>query len=207
MVPSFLRLPAASLALVLAACTTAGPDRADPPAEPATAAATHAMAASEAPQADAPAQAPHRRHDPRLRASMPRPPAVPSPVAVGLDAQGLAALDRHAVTARVHDSPLQCEGVALYDALRASDAVPEGALRGPHLARYVLVDARDGYRVVFSLAELDPGTGNRAVYLVDRCDGDALTAEDGPLRLLVPDDVRAARSVRQVEAITVVVAP
>lgn len=145
--------------------------------------------------------------DPNLRASRPEAPAIPSPITVPLDAATLAGLPRQAVEARVHQTELRCEGVPLIALLRASGAIPDGALRSAQLARYVRVDARDGYRVLFSLAELDPGTGNRAAFVVDRCDGAALGDDDGPLRLLVPDDVRAARSVRQLDAINVVVAP
>lgn len=201
MVPHLLRLSAAPVALLLAACTAAGTAR-----EPAPDTGTRAVGSAATADRTGPV-APQHRHDPRQRASSPSRPSVPSPVAIRFDAQTLAALDRQPVTAQVHRTTLQCEGVALYDLLRANDAVPEGALRSPHLARYVLVDARDGYRVVFSLAELDPGTGDRPVYVTDRCAGEALGADDGPVRLLAPGDVRAARSVRQVEAITVVVAP
>ena len=63
--------------------------------------------------------------------------------------------------------------------------------------------ARDGYRVVFSLGELDPATGGRRVFVVDRCDGKPLDADVGPLRLLVPEDARPARWVRQLQSITV----
>lgn len=145
--------------------------------------------------------------DPHLRASTPETPSIPSPVPVPLDPGAIAALPREPVSARVHETTLSCEGVSLFALLRASGAIPEGALRSAQLSRYVLVDARDGYRVLFSLAELDPGTGKRDVWLVDRCNGAALDDKDGPLRLLVPGDARAARSVRQVESISVVVAP
>ena len=147
------------------------------------------------------------RHDPELRAAPPEAPAIASPVSVPLEGDPLATLSRHPVSAKLHDTELHCEGVTLIDLMRASGAIPEGRLGSAHLARYVQVDARDGYRVLFSLAELDPGTGNRAVYVVDRCGGKTLEEKDGPLRLLVTDDVRAARSVRQLSAITVVVAP
>jgi len=145
--------------------------------------------------------------DPHLRASAPETPPIPSPISVPLEPGAIAALPREPVSARVHETTLSCEGVSLFALLRASGAVPEGALRSAQLSRYVLVDARDGYRVLFSLAELDPGTGKRDVWLVDRCNGTALDDKDGPLRLLVPGDARAARSVRQVESISVVVAP
>src|SRR5690606_21202228 len=148
----------------------------------------------------------HAAHDPQLRASQPEPPPIASPMAVPLDAQARAGLPRHAVQATAHGRALDCEGVALADLFRAAGAMPE-ELRGPHLARYVLVTARDGYRAVFSLAELDPSLGNHAVVLVDRCDGEALDDEAGPLRLVAPGESRPARWVRQVESIAVVVAP
>jgi hypothetical protein len=91
--------------------------------------------------------------------------------------------------------------------LRAANAVPAEPLRGGQLANYVLVTARDGYRAVFSLAELEPTLGNRKVLLVDRCDGQALGDDDGPLRLIAPEESRPARWVRQVQSITVVTAP
>ena len=148
----------------------------------------------------------HPAHDPQLRASQPGPPPIASPVAVPLDDAARAGLPRHAVQATAHGRTLQCEGVALADLLRAAGAMPD-ELRGPHLARYVLVTARDGYRAVFSLAELDPSLGNHAVVLADRCDGKALDDEAGPLRLVAPAESRPARWVRQVESIAVVVAP
>ena len=111
------------------------------------------------------------------------------------------------MTATAHDKKLQCEGVSLTELLRASKAMPAEPLRGARLASYVLVTARDGYRAVYSLAELDPTLGNRKVFLVDRCDGKPLDDEDGPLRLIAPEDARPARWVRQVQSITVVAAP
>lgn len=144
-------------------------------------------------------------HGAHQRASTPRAPA--SPVSVPLDAPARATLQRHRVEASAHGGTLHCEGVSLTALLQASGAMPDAPLRGAHLDRYVLVTARDGYRAVFSLGELDATLGGRAVYLVDRCDDAPLGDESGPLRLLVPDDTRAARGVRQVEAITVVAAP
>ena len=134
-------------------------------------------------------------------------PEAPSPIAVPLDAATLSALPRQAVRASAHGKALDCEGVSLAALLRASGALPAQRLPGAQLDRYVLVDARDGYRVLYALAELDPGTGQREVVLVDRCDGQPLSADDGPLRLIAPGDARPARWVRQVRAITVVAAP
>lgn len=184
------RSSTALFALVLSACASSGPA-----ASPAFRDA--AVATAQRPSA----------HDPRLRASPPPAPALASPMVVPLDAATLAALPRETIAATAHDQSLQCEGVALLALLRASGAMPAEPLRGPQLARYVLVDARDGYRAIYALAELDPTLGNRRVYLVDRCDGRPLAEDDGPLRLIAPDEARAARWVRQVQAVTVIVAP
>ncbi|GAA5004526.1 molybdopterin-binding protein [Pseudoluteimonas lycopersici] len=124
-------------------------------------------------------------------------------VSIPLDAATLAALPRETVDADSHGHALACEGVPLVALLRKSGAMPDGELRGVQLARFVEADARDGYRVVFSLGELDPATGARRVFVVDRCDGKPLGDDVGPLRLLVPDDGRPARWLRQLESITV----
>jgi hypothetical protein len=63
---------------------------------------------------------------------------------------------------------------------------------------YVLVKARDGYAAVFALPEFDAGFTDRVILLADRRDGHPLDAVEGPLRLVVPDEKRRARWVRQV---------
>ena len=125
------------------------------------------------------------------------------PVSIPFDAATLAALPRETVHADSHGHALRCEGVALVALLRHAGAMPDGELRGAQLARSVRIDARDGYRVLFSLGELDPATGNRRVFVVDRCNGESLDADTGPLRLIVPDDARPARWLRQLQSISV----
>lgn len=142
--------------------------------------------------------------DQNLRASE---PVQPSPFVVPLDEATLAKLPRESVKASAHGQNLDCEGVALAGLLRATGAMPAEPLRGQQLARYVLVGARDSYRAIYSLAELDASLTDRRVFLVDRCNGKPLDADDGPLRLIAPDDARPARWVRQVKSITVVTAP
>jgi hypothetical protein len=189
---SMFRKSTAVFALVLSACASGGPARS--PVSPATAVEAAARSSP--------------THDPRLRASPPLAPALPSPVVVPLDAATLAKLPREAVTATEHGEQLRCEGVPLPALLHAASAIPtESSLHGAQLTRYVLVAGRDRERVLFALAELDPTLGNRRVYLVDRCGGRPLADGDGPLRLITPDESRAARWVRGVEAITVIVAP
>src|SRR5262245_25442171 len=72
-----------------------------------------------------------------------------------LTAQALARLPRRSVRASEHGKEATFEGVALSDVLEMA-GIPAGeSLRGKQLVKYLLVDARDGYQVVFSLAELD----------------------------------------------------
>lgn len=119
----------------------------------------------------------------------------------------LAGLPRQPALLVAHGTTLACDGVRLADLL-ARAGVPAGeALRGPALARVVIATGKDGYRVVFSLAELDAKLGNRPVFVADRCAGAPLAAGDGPLRLVVPGEARAARSVRQLATLRVTIVP
>jgi len=71
-------------------------------------------------------------------------------------------------------------------------------LKGPLLANCLLVEAADGYRVVFSLPEIDPALTDKVVILADRKDGKPLDDKEGPFRLIVPHDKLAMRWVKQV---------
>jgi DMSO/TMAO reductase YedYZ molybdopterin-dependent catalytic subunit len=96
------------------------------------------------------------------------------------------------------------EGVLLEELLRKA-GVPQGeSLRGPAMASYVLAEAGDGYRVVFSLAELDSGIVNSEVMVADTMDGAPLGDKAGPFRLVAPHEKRPARWVRMLKSITVV---
>jgi hypothetical protein len=75
------------------------------------------------------------------------------------------------------------------------------------MADVVMVSAMDGYRVAFSLAETDASIRNETMIVAIAEDGQPLDAKDGPLRLVVEGDARAARSVRMVTAVSVVRPP
>lgn len=115
----------------------------------------------------------------------------------------LRAMPRTSAKRDDHGHIVTCEGVALIDVL-AKVGLPTGeTLRGLSLTTIVVASARDGYRVAFTLGELDRTTGNAGAIIADKCDGKALGAEAGPLRLILPADQRPARSVRQLERLTV----
>lgn len=79
--------------------------------------------------------------------------------------------------------------------------------RNPLLTRYIVVTANDGYRVVLSGGELDPGFGNAPMLLAWEQDGAPLIGDDGPIRLVTPDDARGGRYVHGVVRIEVVGLP
>lgn len=132
---------------------------------------------------------------------------VPKP-ALQLTLADLAAMPRVTLQGKTQDGKEHAfEGVALADLLHRA-GMPQGEeVRGPLLTRYVLVTAHDGYRVIFSLPELDPAFSDARALLADRMDGQPLSAHDGPLRLVLPSEKREARWVRMVERIEMLSAP
>jgi hypothetical protein len=100
-------------------------------------------------------------------------------------------------------TPATYEGVSLAEVLRAAGVTLGKDLKGPLLANCLVVQAADGYRVVFSLPEIDPDITDHVVLLADRKDGKPLDAKEGPYRLVVPHDKRHMRWVRQVTKVAV----
>ena len=122
---------------------------------------------------------------------------------VRLTAVDFAKLKRQQVKATDHEQNVATfEGVLLRDALQPL-GLPFGKdLRGKALTIYLLIEAQDGYQVVFTLPELDALFTDKVVLLADRRDGKPLSEKEGPLRIVVPDEKRQARWIRQVKSIT-----
>jgi hypothetical protein len=98
-------------------------------------------------------------------------------------------------------------GVALAELLRRV-GMPQGEnLRGPAMAWYVVAEASDGYRVVFSAAELNSSIGNSGVIVADSLNGAPIGADEGPLKIVAPHDKRAARWVRMLHSLSIMKAP
>jgi len=127
---------------------------------------------------------------------------VPNPITV--TAKDLAALPRHEVTASGGGPGALYEGVDLTEVLKLAGVLMGHTIRGPRLAQVVLVEARDGYQAVFALAELDSAFREKQVLLVDRMNGKPLGPATGPWRLVVAEEKRGARWVRQIARISVV---
>jgi len=96
------------------------------------------------------------------------------------------------------------EGVSIQELLHRAGAPQGSQLRGPAMAFYVVAEASDGYRVVFSLAELDSDFLDSDVIVADTVDGAPLGPNQGPLRIVAPHDKRPARWIRMLKSLTVV---
>lgn len=101
-----------------------------------------------------------------------------------------------------HGKPVAFSGVPLLALLKLA-GVPVDSVRGLLIGSVVVASAADGYRATFSLGELAPGLGRTTVFVIDQAAGAPLATTDGPLRLVVPDDLRPARWVRQLVRISV----
>jgi DMSO/TMAO reductase YedYZ molybdopterin-dependent catalytic subunit len=126
---------------------------------------------------------------------------------ITITAEDWAKLPRATVMAhRGHSKEtFQFEGVLLKTLLeKAAVLDPQKELKGKALLQYIVVSASDGYRAIFTLAELDEGTGaTNGALLADKMEGKPLDEKAAPLQLIVPTDKRPARSARMVTTITV----
>jgi DMSO/TMAO reductase YedYZ molybdopterin-dependent catalytic subunit len=99
------------------------------------------------------------------------------------------------------------EGVSLAALLKQA-GVPQGSqIRGAVLATYLIAEGADGYRVIFSIAEVDSDFQDSGIIVADTINGAPLADKSGPLKLVVPHDKRPARSVRMLQSIKVVSVP
>jgi DMSO/TMAO reductase YedYZ molybdopterin-dependent catalytic subunit len=119
--------------------------------------------------------------------------------------EDLAKMPREKVMVPEQDgSKIEYEGVLLREILNRAGAPSGKELRGKALASYVLAKARDGYQVVFTLAEVSPEFANESILIADKRDGKPLFAYQGPFRLVCPNDKAGARSVRMLQSLELV---
>ena len=121
----------------------------------------------------------------------------------GLSLAQLKVLPHTTVT--VHNSHTNADET--YSGIRVADILtPLGAplgkeLHGIALTNYLVATGSDGYQVVFALAEVDPSFHPGEVLVADTMNGKPLDDHSGPLKLVVTDDKRPARSVRNLTTI------
>jgi DMSO/TMAO reductase YedYZ molybdopterin-dependent catalytic subunit len=125
---------------------------------------------------------------------------------LSLSANDLKALPRKTVKVlnRHENKEETYEGVAVEELLRRAGVPQNEKLRGSAMATYVLAEATDGYRVLYSLAELDSDFQDSDVIVADTMNGSPLGEKQGPLKMVAPHDKRPARWIRMLKSLTVV---
>jgi hypothetical protein len=116
----------------------------------------------------------------------------------------IEALPRVKVTAGASGSSAAFEGVPLKALLERAGVGFGEAMKGKWMASGLLVEAADGYRVLIALPEIDPAFTDKQVVLAFLKDGKPLDAKEGPYRIVIPDEKRMARWVRQVTLLKIV---
>ena len=110
-------------------------------------------------------------------------------------------------TITVHNAHINADqtfsGVPLIQLLTPL-GVPEKP-KGKDFKLYVLVEGRDGYKVVFAIGEIAPDVHEGTVLLADSVDGKPIT-ENGPFQLVCTGEKRPARWVRNLVTIRVMAA-
>ncbi|MBX2953826.1 MAG: molybdopterin-dependent oxidoreductase [Leadbetterella sp.] len=121
-----------------------------------------------------------------------------------LSLSDLAGMPRkEAVLKDKEGKPFTYSGVPLPEIL-AKAGIPSGKeVHGANLSKYLLVRCTDGYRVLFSLAELDLSVTDKNVIIADKINGEPLFESRGPLRLVVEGEKKPARSCYQVTELIV----
>lgn len=128
---------------------------------------------------------------------------VSSPLTI--DAKSLHEFKQVTVTRKDKDGKTDhaYTGVTLSDILKKAGVTMEDALKGKNLTKCVLIDAADNYEVAFALAELDKNYTDRMIILADTVDGKPLPQGEGPFRIIVQDEKKPARCVREVVGLKV----
>ncbi len=92
-------------------------------------------------------------------------------------------------------------GVRLAEILAKVGAPLGNELKGEMLSNYVIATGADGYHAVLSLAEVDPSFHPGEVIVALTMNDKPLDEHSGPLKLVVTEDKRPARSVRNLTTI------
>lgn len=128
--------------------------------------------------------------------------ADPNHAPIALSPAEFHALPHIAVT--VHNGHTNAaetySGVSLATLLAKVNAPMGKELRGAAMTSYLIATGSDGYSVVLSLAEVDPSFHGGDVLVADTRDGQPL-GDSGPFKLIVSEDKRPARWVRNLDSI------
>jgi len=118
---------------------------------------------------------------------------IPTPLA--LTADDLAKMPRSTAAVTSDGNTVTYEGVLLLDVLTKAGWQFGHGMKGKPTAGYAIVTGKDGFKAVFSLAEIDPAFVGSKVLIADKADGYPLPAKYRPFRIVSPQDKAGARSI------------
>lgn len=121
-----------------------------------------------------------------------------------LSADDLAKMPQHTISVNEHGKDISYTGVLVYDVLVKAGAPMGTELKGKALSSYMLATAKDGYAVIYALPEFDPAFTSAQPLVATAADGKPLDAVQGPLRIVMPQDKKPARSLRMLQQIEIV---
>ncbi len=117
----------------------------------------------------------------------------------------MQALTLRTATIKSHDgAEATYEGAWLKDVLRLNCASIAAIEKRTMVNSYVRIAAADQYTALIALTEADSSFREDPVILAWKKNGKPLDGHDGPFQLIVPDDLRHARDVRQVRRLEVI---
>jgi hypothetical protein len=129
--------------------------------------------------------------------------AYTKPESLNLKVADLKGMPR--TTVSVHNGHSKADetyaGVRLADLLAKLGAPLGHDLRGAGLAGYIVATGSDGYVAVIALAEVDTTFHSGEVLVADTMNGAALDEKSGPFKLVVTEDKRPARWVRNLVSV------
>lgn len=123
---------------------------------------------------------------------------------LALSMSDLAAMPRTTLTvSEREDEKFTYEGVAVQAIFTKAGMAFGQAMRGPRLRDFVLAESSEKYGVVFALPEVSEEFSDRRIIVADKVNGAPITGRDGPLRIIVSDEKKHARWVRNVTTLTI----
>lgn len=127
---------------------------------------------------------------------------VPAPLELSL--ADLSKMPRKEASLKDKDGSVHVyTGVSVQDILAKAGAPSGKELHGENISKYLLAKCKDGYQVLFSLAELDASIADKNVIVADTMDGKPLAESKGPLRIVAEGEKKPARSSYQLESLVI----
>ena len=129
------------------------------------------------------------------------------PTPLTLTAEDLAKMPRATASVESDGDTNTYEGVLLYDILVKAGWQFGHGMMGKAAPACIVLTAKDGFKAVFALAEIDPQFSGVKVLVADKENGLPLPNKYRPFRVISPQDKMRARSIYSLIKVEVVKLP